>query len=59
MRTQAFPMPDYDLALQDGKDGTGAVDERRDDNSPAVSPSPRRQFIKEIYPLIFVADLRT
>lgn len=40
VRTQAFPMPDYDLALQDGKDGTVLWMKRRDDNSPG-SLAPR------------------
>ena len=40
VRTQAFPMPDYDLALQDGKDGTVLWMKRRDDNSPS-SLAPR------------------
>lgn len=30
-RTQAFPMPDYDLALQEGKDGTVLVMKRREE----------------------------
>ncbi len=33
-------MPDYDLALQDGKDGTVLWMKRRDDNSPG-SLAPR------------------
>ncbi|WP_165222062.1 replication initiator protein A [Affinirhizobium pseudoryzae] len=40
VRTQAFPMPDYDLALQDGKDGTVLWMKRRDDSSPG-SLAPR------------------
>jgi plasmid replication initiation protein len=44
VRTQAFPMPDYDLALQEGKDGTVLWMKRRED-SFSNSPSPRLESL--------------
>jgi plasmid replication initiation protein len=34
-RTQAFPMPEFDLSLEDGKDGAMLCMKRRDGNQPA------------------------
>jgi plasmid replication initiation protein len=44
VRTQAFPMPDYDLALQDGKDGTVLWMKRREDSFPN-SLAPRLESL--------------
>lgn len=38
-RTQAFPMPDYDLSLSDGKDGAILLMKRRGDELDALQPS--------------------
>lgn len=38
-RTQAFPMPDYDLALQEGKDGTVLVMKRREETAAHNVPT--------------------
>lgn len=38
-RTQAFPMPDYDLALQEGKDGTVLVMKRREETTAHNVPT--------------------
>ena len=35
MRTLAFPMPEYDLSLQEGRDGAMLVMKKRDDKAPA------------------------
>ncbi|MQW85973.1 replication protein [Sinorhizobium saheli] len=35
-RTQAFPMPEYDLSLQEGRDGAMLYMKRRDDSAPVV-----------------------
>ena len=39
-RTEAFPMPDYDLSLQDGQEGPVLTMKRRtDENAPAPPPA--------------------
>lgn len=38
-RTQAFPMPEYDLTLQEGRDGAMLYMKRRDDKAPVDEPA--------------------
>lgn len=39
-RTQAFPMPDYDLSMQDGQDGPLLRMKRREDGKPSELDGP-------------------